>query len=163
MLLIAPRKFLGVEQRRDAGATGQGVICPAEINSEFRQQGRRPPTGMRPAQVQAGITHSHRKSAERSAGGATHLGVEAGAPLVLPTAAPFAHRPDRATRCRRNRWDGLSGGGSFGDVQPLPVAATRYDFMRLCKGAPGTTYRDSTSGVYDVEACTSEGDYARVV
>src|SRR6266568_5065485 len=74
---------------------------------------------MRPAQVQDGITHARRKSAERSAGGAAQLGVEAGAPLVLTQASPFARRPDRATQRRRNLWIGLSGGGSFGDVQPL--------------------------------------------
>jgi hypothetical protein len=29
-------------------------------------------------------------------------------------------------------------------AQPVGVAVTRYDFMRLWKSAPGTTYRDST-------------------
>jgi hypothetical protein len=37
LLLLAPRELLGVEQCRDAGATWQGVLCPAEINSSFRQ------------------------------------------------------------------------------------------------------------------------------
>ena len=74
---------------------------------------------MRAAQVQDGIAHSRRKSAQRSAGGAAHLGVEAGAPLVLTSAAPFAHRPDRAIQHRRNLWVGLSGCCPFGDVQPL--------------------------------------------
>ncbi len=31
-----------------------------------------------------------------------------------------------------------------GASEPLSTAATRYDFMRLCKSTPGTTYRDST-------------------
>src|SRR6266699_2025511 len=53
------------------------------------------------------------------AGGAAHVRAEAGAPLVLTTAAPFAHRPDRATERRRNLWVGLSGGCPFGDFQPL--------------------------------------------
>ncbi len=118
-LLIAARKFLGVEQRRDAGATWQEVICPAEINAEFRQQGSRPPTGMRSTQVQDGIMHFPGKSAQRSGGGATHLGVEAGAPVMLTQASPFAHRPDRATERSRNLWVGLSNSGSFSDVQPL--------------------------------------------
>ena len=119
LLLIATREVLGVEQRRDAGATWQRVICPAGINSSFRQEGIGPPTGMRPTQVQDGITHTRRKSAERSGGGATHLGAEAGAPLVLTQASLFAHRPDRATQRSRNPWVGLSGGCPFGDVQPL--------------------------------------------
>ena len=93
-LLIAARQLRGFEQRRDAGATWQGVICPAGINSEFSQQGIGPPPWMCLAQVQDGIAHSCRKSAERSGSGTAHVGVEAGTPLVLTTAAPFAYRPD---------------------------------------------------------------------
>ena len=37
---------------------------------------------------------------------------------------------------------------SYRSVSPamyqLPIPATRYDFTRLCKDMPGTTYRDST-------------------
>src|SRR5438132_257130 len=74
---------------------------------------------MRPAQVQDGITHTRWKSAERSASGAAHVRAEADAPLVLPSAPPFAHLPDRATKRRRNLWVGLSGGCPFADFQPL--------------------------------------------
>src|SRR5437899_458456 len=119
VLLIATRQFLRVEQRRNAGATWQGLIFPASIHSQFRQQGIGPPTGMCPAQVQDGITHFRRQSAQWSAAGPTHLRVEASTPLVLPTAAPLAHGPDRATQRRRNLWVRLSSGGSLGDVQPL--------------------------------------------
>lgn len=35
--------------------------------------------------------------------------------------------------------------GCKGDGKPLPVAAIRYDFLRLWTDAPGTTYRDSTA------------------
>jgi hypothetical protein len=27
-----------------------------------------------------------------------------------------------------------------GEAEPLPIAAPRYDFLRLCKHLPGTTY-----------------------
>ena len=68
MFLIATRKFLGVEQHRNTGATWQAVIGPAGINAEFSQERSRPPPWMRPAQVHDGIAHSRRKSAERSVG-----------------------------------------------------------------------------------------------
>jgi hypothetical protein len=116
MLLIATRQLLGVEQCRDAGATWQGLIFPAGIHSQFRQQGSRPPPWMCPTQVQDGITHFRRPSAQRSAAGAAHVRVEARTPLVLPTAAPCAYRPDRATERSCNLWVGLSSGGPFGDV-----------------------------------------------
>ena len=94
VLLIGAREFLGVEQRCDAGATWQGAIGPAGIKTEFRQQSSRPPAWMRPAHLHDGIAHARRKRAQRSSSGAAHLGVETAAPLMVPTAAPFAHRPD---------------------------------------------------------------------
>ncbi len=107
-LLRAAREFLGAKPRRNAGATWQGVICEAWIYAEFRQQGSGPPTWMRPAHLQDGLTHSRRKRAERSGSGAAHAGAETSAPLVLSTAAPCAHCPDRATQRRRNLGIGLS-------------------------------------------------------
>ena len=74
---------------------------------------------MRPTHVQDGIAHSRWKSTEWSGGGAAYVRAKAGASLVLTSAAPFAHRPDRATQRSRNLWVRLSGGGPFGDVQPL--------------------------------------------
>src|SRR5438105_308717 len=44
----------------------------------------------------------------------------------------------------RLQLDALIAGA--GESEPLSVAATRYDCMRLWKDAPGTTYRDSTPG-----------------
>ena len=88
VLLIAARQFLGLEQGCNAGATGQGVICPAPINAEFSQQGSRPPAWMRPAHLQDGLTHSHRKRAQWSGGRAAQLRAETGSPLLLTPAPP---------------------------------------------------------------------------
>src|SRR5947207_8942449 len=94
VFLIATRELLGFEQRRKAGAAGQRVIYPAGINSSFSQQGIRPPTWVRPAQVQDGIMHSRWKSTQWSGNGAAYVRAEADAPLMETTAPPCVHRPD---------------------------------------------------------------------
>src|SRR5215471_4272756 len=66
VLLRAARQLLGLEQGCNVGATGQGVICEASINAECSQQGSRPPAWMRPAHLQDGLMHSHRKRAQWS-------------------------------------------------------------------------------------------------
>jgi hypothetical protein len=45
--------------------------------------------------------------------------VERSGTITFTPKPTMTGRPDRASACRRNLWVGLSGGGSFGDVQPF--------------------------------------------
>ncbi len=44
------------------------------------------------------------------------MGAKARTSLLLPPAAPFAYRPDRATQRSGHLWVGLSSGCPFADV-----------------------------------------------
>src|SRR5260370_14745459 len=83
VLLRAPREVLSFEQRRDARATWQRVIGPAEINAPFRKERSRPPAWMCPTHLHDGLAHARRHRAQWSRGGPAHVRAEAGAPLML--------------------------------------------------------------------------------
>ena len=72
LFLIATGQLLGTQECCHAGATGQGLIFPAEINPQFGQQSRRPSAGMRAAHLHNGLVHPRRKRAQRPVDGATH-------------------------------------------------------------------------------------------
>ncbi len=93
-LLIATGQLLSLEQSRDAGVTGQGLVFPARIDLQLGQQGPRLPTGMRAAQTQDTLPHFRWKRAQWASDGPTHLRGEASTPLLLPTPPPFSYRPD---------------------------------------------------------------------
>jgi hypothetical protein len=153
------------------GTARYGGMSPTRIDSKFREPRLRPPAWMRPAQVQDGFAHLLWKSTQYPSDGVAHLRIQAGASLPLATAAPFAHRPDRTPQRSRNLWFSLSSRscklvvcprliieppivllqldsliGRVGASEPLSVAATRYDCMRLGErctryGIPGLNKR----------------------
>ncbi len=129
VFLIATRELLGFEQRRKAGAAGQRVIYPAGINSSFSQQGIRPPTWVRPAQLQS-LGQTVRRLPVRRCPAA----------LARWSSVRVVSESLQSYRLQLNPLLVRAGGS-----KPLPLAATRYDCMRLWKSIPGKTYRDSTA------------------